>query len=366
MSAGDRRKAAKQISWEAILMSLEDGVVVVDLSGNVRFMNQAAEALTEISSSQAVGAPAARLFRHNLWVLELLREERSSGGRTRTEGTLVTPWGRQIPISLTLSPLEDSTGRTQGTILALRDQTYRRVLEEDLARAERLSVIGSVAAGLAHEIKNPLGGIKGAAQLLRREAASHPPLAEYAELITREADRVNRLLEQLLDLSRPVELQLEALNVHELLDQVLRLEQQARPRGRVTITRRFDPSLPPVRGDRNRLTQVFLNLVKNALEALDAGGELTVSTRLETDFHIREAGKKPERLIWVEFRDTGPGIRPEDLPRIFEPFYTTKNHGSGLGLAISERIVREHGGLIRVESQPGQGASFRVALPVAS
>lgn len=354
------------ISWENILTSLEDGVIVVDERGKISFFNQAAEMLTGHSASQALEQPCARLFKKNSWLLEMLKKSQPPRhGSLRGEGDLVTPWGRQVPVSLTVSPLQGQHGRFSGSILLLRDLTRRKEMEEDLKRADRLALLGTLAAGLAHEIKNPLGGIKGAAQLLRREADRIPAIAQYTDIMIREADRVNLLIEQLLDLSRPATLNLAAVNIHEILDDVLLLEKQAVEEQRVALTKNYDPSLPPIRGDRAQLTQVFLNLVRNALQAMRGQGRLTVTTRIATDFHIREPGGARTNFIWVEVEDDGPGIREEDLPHIFSPFFTTKNNGTGLGLAISYRIIKEHGGLIRVESLEGKGATFKVSLLVA-
>jgi two-component system nitrogen regulation sensor histidine kinase GlnL len=261
--------------------------------------------------------------------------------------------------------LQDGYGRPLGSILLLRDQTHRKELEEDLKRSDRLATLGTLAAGLAHEIKNPLAGIRGAAQLLRRSLVRDSSLVEYTDIMIREVDRVSFLIEQLLDLSRPARLNLTSLNIHELLDDVLLLERETVEEGKITLRKQFDPSLPLIRGDRSQLTQVFLNLVKNALQAMDGRGCLTITTRIETDFHIRERGRKQGKFIWVEIEDNGPGIKGEDLSHIFSPFFTTKNNGTGLGLAISYRIIKEHGGLIRVESREGEGTIFRVSLLVA-
>jgi two-component system nitrogen regulation sensor histidine kinase GlnL len=160
-------------------------------------------------------------------------------------------------------------------------------------------------------------------------------------------------------------LTLAPINIHEILDDVLLLEGQTVSDKDIAIKKIFDPSLPPIRGDRVRLTQVFLNLVKNAFQAMTRGRVLTVTTRLETDFHIREQGTARNRLIWIDIADEGSGIREQDLPHIFSPFFTTKNNGTGLGLATSYAIVKEHGGLIRVESVEGKGTTFKVSLVVA-
>ena len=225
--------------------------------------------------------------------------------------------------------------------------------------------MGTLAAGLAHEIRNPLGGIKGAAQLLRRSADADPSVREFTGIMIREVDRVNQLIEQLLNLSRPAQLTLAPVNIHEVLEEVLLLEGQTVGDKELHVRKRFDPSLPPIRGDRAQLTQVFLNLVKNAFHAMDSGGVLTVTTRVETDYHIREHGTAPNRFIWVDLADEGRGIGEEDLPHIFSPFFSTKINGTGLGLATSYRIIREHGGSIRVESTVGKGSTFRVSLVVA-
>jgi len=225
-------------------------------------------------------------------------------------------------------------------------------------------MLGTLAAGLAHEIKNPLGGIRGAAQLLKREFGQETSVATYTEIMIREADRVNQLIDQLLHLSHPGTLDLTGLNIHEILDSVILLEAQTVPEGKVRVKKNYDPSIPPVYGDRNKLMQLFLNLVQNAYQAINGKGHLTITTRVETGFHIREQGKERKRFIWVDIEDDGPGIETEILPHIFSPFFTTKNNGTGLGLAICYRIVEEHGGLIRVENQTPKGSIFKVLLQV--
>jgi two-component system nitrogen regulation sensor histidine kinase GlnL len=355
-----------QISWEQILNNVEDGVIAVDQNGAIVFFNEAAEVLTELSSAQALREPFARLFKREPWLIEIARKTCPPRQESaRGEGDLLTRWGRKAPVAVSASPLRNQEGLFQGTILLLRDIKHRKELEEDLKRADGLAMTGTLAAGLAHEIRNPLGGIKGAAQLLRRSLAAGSSLRDYTDIMIREVDRVNLLIEQLLDLSRPSELSLMPVNIHEILDDVLLLESQDKSGKQLEVKKRFDPSLPPIRGDRPRLTQVFLNLVKNAFQAMESGGALTITTRLETDYHIREQGSGRNRFIWVDVTDQGGGIRDGDLPHIFSPFFTTKNNGTGLGLAICYRIIKEHGGLVRVESAEGKGSTFKVALLVA-
>jgi two-component system nitrogen regulation sensor histidine kinase GlnL len=361
-----KKKTSSEISWQQILTSLEDGVITVDSGGRVIFFNEAAEALTEISAATARRKQVQQLFKHEPWILDLVKTTqppRQEGARG--EGELVTRWGRKTPVSISATPLQNHAGEFRGTILLLRNIKRRKELEDDLKQADRLALLGTLAAGLAHEIRNPLGGIKGAAQLLRRAVETDPALRAYTDIMIRESDRVNQLIEQLLDLSRPCRLNPAPVNIHEILDEVVLLESQNAPDKTVTVKKRFDPSLPAIWGDRAQLTQVFLNLVKNAYQAMDSGGSLVLATRLETDFHIRARGRSRSRFIWVDIQDDGGGISEENLPHIFSPFFTTKNSGTGLGLATCYRIISEHGGMIRVDSAPGKGTTFKVGLVVA-
>ncbi len=368
MKALGRSKQASisQISWEQIVANLEDGVITLDQDGKILFFNEAAEALTEISLSRARQQSLEQLFRREPWLINLVKKTQPPRQESaRGEGDFVTRWGHKTPVSLTVSPLQDEQGKYLGSILLFRDIKHRKELEEDLKRADRMAMTGTLAAGLAHEIRNPLGGIKGAAQLLRRSIEADSELCKYTDIMVREVDRVNQLIEQLLDLSRPAQLTLAPVNIHQILENVLLLESQTLGEKCITIKKNFDPSLPPIRGDQAQLTQVFLNLVKNAFQSMEGTGTLTLTTRLETDFHIHEPGARPNRFIWVDIVDEGVGIKEEDLPQIFSPFFTTRQNGTGLGLSICYRIIKEHGGLIRVESVEGKGTVFKVSLVVA-
>jgi two-component system nitrogen regulation sensor histidine kinase GlnL len=234
--------------------------------------------------------------------------------------------------------------------------------------------LGVVASGLAHEIKNPLAGIRGAAQLLQGRVRQDSSAVEYTTVMIREIDRLSGLLEQLLKLSAPPPLEARRVNVHKILTEVLLLERETlSPHQRIHT--RFDPSLPEVLGDEAQLAQVFRNLIKNALQALVGrrGGELTITTRMATNFHLLRSetqhangASRKGRVLAIDFADNGSGITPEHLSRLFTPFFTTKTKGTGLGLAVSQKIVAQHGGTIRAESDPGQGTVFHVYLPVAT
>lgn len=357
------RDVPAAVSWQDVLTSLEDAVLVVDRSRAVSFANQAAETLAGLSARTMLRRAAGDLFRANGWLLDMI--EKSLGpdeSTSRAENDFFRPHGKRAPVSALVSPLRDHDGAVAGSVLLLRDRTLRQAMEEDLRRSDRLALLGKLAAALAHEIKNPLGGIKGAAQLIRSEVAHDPSLVENTDIMIREVDRVDQLLDQLLDLARPVDLHPEPLNVHEVLEHVLRLEAHTAGAAAVRVRRSFDPSLPLILGDRGRLIQVFLNLVENALQAGPAC--MTVTTCMETDFSLRTDHSRHTRFVRVEIRDDGAGIDEADLPHVFSPFFTRKRRGTGLGLAVCDRTVEEHGGRLGVESRLGEGSAFRVSLPV--
>jgi two-component system, NtrC family, nitrogen regulation sensor histidine kinase GlnL len=360
-------------SWEHILASIEEGFIIIDQEERIAFFNPTAEHLTGLSHTQVWQHPYTEVFAANPWVTEIVQRTLVFGNsRTAAEGDIQSRARRTTPVRLTCSPIFNGGGTRLGLILVLHDLSHQRELAEEVQREDRLVHLGLVAAGLAHEIKNPLAGIRGAAQLLQGRVSNDQSAVEYTAVMIREIDRLSGLLGQLLQLAAGPRLELQQVNVHKVLTEVLLLEREAAPSGAKILTH-FDPSLPVVSGDEAQLAQVFRNLIKNGLQALVGcrGGMLTISTRMATDFHLvrleEQPGRKAARrgrFLSIDFADNGPGIPPERLPHLFTPFFTTKSRGTGLGLAVSQRIIAQHGGTIRVESTPGQGALFHVYLPV--
>jgi len=294
---------------------------------------------------------------------ELARATLQEGlARRRSEDRLCAR-GQEVSVSAACAPIHDEQGVVRGAVLVLHDLTLERALDSTTRRADRLVALGTVALGLAHEIRNPLGGIKGAAQLLRA-GLTDPAHVQATDIIIREVDRLDGLVEQLRSLGTPPRLQLAPQNIHRILNDVLSLQRQAPEWGSTSLRTEFDPSLPAVLGDRAQLTQVFLNLVKNAVEALAGQGELTVVTRIETRYHVRRRSHR-NQFLSVTIADDGPGVPEQAQSHLFSPFFTTKPRGTGLGLAVCHRIVSEHGGIIAYEPRPGGGARFRVTLPVS-
>jgi len=352
-----------QEHWLNVFESLDDGLVVIGQSGRVEFINEGAAQLTGLSSVQAVGQPASQVFASNRWLVELISTTRSSGVRNVSADAALLGRSRvERPIRAAATLLVNPRGEEIGALLTLHDLSYQRELESRSREADRLGQLEILLAGLAHEIKNPLSGMRGAAQLLAASTADPKRTKECTQIIVGEIDRLNALMAQLLDLTGPSRLERVPVNIHEVVDRVLAIE-AASANGKLHFIRRFDPSLPPVMGDAGRLTQVLLNLVRNAIQASAPGGTVTLTTRMETSYYLAGAHGR-EQFLSLDVSDQGPGIPDENLARIFSPFFTTKNGGTGLGLAISQRIVAEHGGVLRVKSEPGVGTIFTVTLPV--
>jgi two-component system, NtrC family, sensor histidine kinase HydH len=271
-------------------------------------------------------------------------------------------------------------------ILALRDERLREAYSSDeielfrgvaasigvtlqnsrvyelMKERDRLAALGQMAAGLAHEIRNPLGSIKGAAQYLQPigNQLGDGGTKEFLDIIVEEVNRLNKIVSQFLDYARPYRGDQTPLDVNDVVRKTLHLLEKEEERSKVEITTNLVEGLPPVRADAEQLRQVFLNLAINALQAMPAGGRLSVSTSLRRSTRRGAAAA----FLEVRFRDTGPGIPPGDMRNLFIPFFTTKEKGTGLGLPISQRIIENHGGTIEPRSQPGAGATFTVLLPV--
>ena len=348
-----------------VIDSVGEGVIVLDRDGNVTLMNPVAEEIAGVSRRISRGQPFSMLFKGETQLLEMAARSSSSGmSISDYENIVLKRGGRLTPLSVTVSPLLLSDGARAGTIVLLRDLTNIRELEEAVRKADRLSALGTLAAGLAHEIKNPLGGIRGAAQLLEMELAEDDELRECTGVVLKEVQRVNRIVEELLDLSSPRSLNLVGVNLHKILAHIVFLQQQATEGKNITFQRHLDPSIPPILADEGRLTQLFLNLIKNAVEAVSESGRVEISSRIVSEYSLTQKGERRSRMVAIEVADNGAGISPAAIEHLFTPFYTTKEKGTGLGLAICQKIVAEHRGMIRVDSEEGRGTTFTIMLPL--
>ncbi len=355
-----------------ILTGIADGVIVADADRRVLIWNRAAEEMTGINAADALGKNVRDLFSGNDAVVSQVDKTCSSGrSYSDYEAELSVKQGLPLPVGLVTTLLTDSSGLPRGVILTIRDQSGVRDLKERIRRSDRLAALGLIAAGIAHEIKNPLVGIRGAAQLMQSEVnegnttGDGKNLLEYTGVILKEADRLNNVLEGILDFTRLKSHKKERHNIHSILDRVLLLHEEQARRSEIVLSRQYDPSLPDIIGNQDQLVQVFLNIMKNAVEVMPGGGRLMVITRMSDFFTSVQTDGRKQHLMVVKVSDTGPGIAKEHLADIFAPFFTTKDRGVGLGLALSYQIIQEHQGTIRVESKEGEGTTFSVYLPLA-
>jgi PAS domain S-box-containing protein len=357
------------MNFEAVLAGLPDAVIAVDTEQRIVFWNAAAEVLTERSARRAEGRMLKDVFPGDASIVRRLAETLATGeSRSEAEALIERADRREVPVGLVTAALFGKDGTVGGAVAVLRDLSRIRQLEAEVRRGETLAAAGRMAVGLAHEIRNPLGAIRGAVQLLARELAAEPRLIEYTTVLTSEVDRVNRIIEMLLNLARPVPVRPVPLNLHQLLERVALLSEEGARARRVTLVRRYDPSLPPILGDEDRLVQVFHNLVRNAMDAMGSGGMLTLATRVSMNplfGRMDVGGGGPRAMVEAQVIDEGSGIPAAVRAKIFDPFFTTKDRGLGLGLAICHQILEQHRGAIHVDSREGRGTTVTCFLPIA-
>jgi two-component system nitrogen regulation sensor histidine kinase GlnL len=349
----------------ALLDSFSTPLLAIDRAGRVRLANPAAAQFWRQQPERMTEFTVARLFGAQSTVVaqleRTLREETTCAiDQVRfDQGEGLPPLYLRVQIDPVLQPNHPP----ELALIAFWDETQRE--RQTLADQEKRTMdsIALMVRRLAHELQNPLSGVKGATQLLSRHLKENPDLQEYSTVILRELDRLERLVRSLLIQGGEPPLQRGAFNLHELLDAVIWFHNNAGTG--IAVTRDYDPSLPDLLGDRDRLHQVFLNLLRNAAEASPPGGVVTVRTRMLGPWQGWEAlpGRTGIHFL-VEVEDAGAGIAEEDLPKLFTPLFTTKKTGHGLGLAICYQIVRAHQGQLRYRTSPAGGAVFSVILPL--
>jgi two-component system nitrogen regulation sensor histidine kinase GlnL len=359
---------AHPLDYEGLVSGLPDALVGVDTELRVILWNPAAEDLLGRSARRVLGRALKEVFAPETSLVRHLTDTLATG-ESRSESSAVVEGldGRPVHVSVVTAPLAGRSGAVTSAVAVVRDISRLRQLEAEVRRGETLAAAGQMAIGLAHEIRNPLSAIRGAAQLMQRELGDEARWGAYTSVLLKEVTRVNSIIEMLLDVGRPVTLRAVPLNVHQLLERVaLLLEGEAASR-RITFVRRYDPSLPPILADEDRIMQVFHNLVRNAIEAMPGGGRLTLVTRLSMNplFAKVDLGQGQRSMAEIQIADEGVGIPEATRAKLFTPFFTTKERGLGLGLALCHRIVDEHRGAIQVTSEPGRGTAMSCFLPIA-
>jgi two-component system nitrogen regulation sensor histidine kinase GlnL len=344
---------------QGILDTISTGIVALDGNLLVTALNAAGQALLESSEARCVGHHASKLVLHSEEWLGTMKQVLSSKSTRATRSVPLTLHsGQEIHVDVIITPATDNEGAFSLLVeLMAVDRLLRINRDESLLHTQETS--RAVIRGLAHETKNPLGGIRGAAQLLARELPNED-LAEYTRVIIREADRLRDLVDRLLGPNR--QLAPEPLNIHEILEHVRNLI-TAESDNRVTIVRDYDPSLPEFACDRAQLIQAVLNIMRNALQAAAEPEqcEIILRSRSQRQFTV---GTQLHRLVCrVDIIDNGPGIPADILPAVFAPMVTGRAHGTGLGLSIAQAIIHLHGGVLECDSRPGD-TRFTFYLPM--
>jgi two-component system sensor histidine kinase HydH len=336
---------------EQVVTSLPVGLIATGKDGHLAFFNGAAERITGLDLSRARGqAPETVLPRHFCDLKEALNR-----GETITDREMECRFtaDRIVPVSVSASEIINEEGQFVGQVFILRDLGEVRALQEEVRRTEKLAAIGGLAAGVAHEIRNPLSSIKGIASYYKSKFEDGTEDREMAGVMIEEVDRLSRVISELLEFARPATLNLKPSDVNQLLEHAVRLIQAEAAAKKVEIQLHLSSAPLQARVDPDRLTQCFLNLYLNALQAMEDGGRLTITSTVEAR----------GRAV-IDIQDTGPGIAAQDLGQIFDPYFTTKPKGTGLGLAIVHKIVEGHRGQIKVRSTTGQGTVFSLTLPL--
>jgi PAS domain S-box-containing protein len=342
---------------EQLLTTMGDGLLSIDMEGRVVTINPAARLMLGLPmDAPGQGLPVASLVPEALEFLTCLRELMLSPGPGQQREVPLDRNGSRCTILIGSSILADADGRPQECILTLHDVTELKELEGRVRQSERLAALGTLAAGMAHEIRNPLASIKTFVQLVPRKVDKPDFMEKFQRTVPREINRLNNLIEDLLELARIPKYHFEATDLVPLLEQTTELfEEDLRQRG-IQCRLNISGGALLAKVDGEHLIKVFRNLVNNALQAMATGGELTIEGRYD------ETGEEKEKGVVLVFQDTGCGISEDVLGNIFNPFFTTKDKGTGLGLAITHKVITEHGGAIDVASTVGEGTRFTVRL----
>ena len=336
---------------DTVVDHLPLGLLATDPRERLLTVNRTAEALLDMNASGIIGKTIKEALP------EQLGSHFSNLQAGRTHGPIEIDYtrndGKRISLELFSTRLNEQDGSDSGQVLLLRDLSEIRSLRQEIAKNQRLATVGRLAAGVAHEIRNPLSSIKGFATYFKERYADNAADTQTATIMIQEVERLNRVVSQLLDFARPVTIKRQEINVARFIAASLeRIEHQLKEKAIVVSTRIADDTLA-IYADADHLAQVLLNLYLNAIQAMEDGGQLTIIAEPESS-----------GMLLLQIRDTGSGIANEELAHIFDPYFTTKATGTGLGLAIAHNIITAHRGRISVDSRPGQGTTVTIALPL--
>ncbi len=345
---------------ESIIESIGSGIIITGINDVITYINKAGENILGYSKEEILGKPFSILG---------LREKQKEFNPfidhpdefdMRREGWIKRKDQAEFPVGFTINSHKNVRGEVIGKVIIFRDLTKVYKIQEEISRMDRLVSLGKLASGIAHEIRNPLAGIKTTAQALGEELSKDDPKREYLNRITREIDRLNELLKTFFSFAKPQTLNPTSCHIKEITNAIVPFLIREIAEKRIHFIENYHPMLPKIYVDKNQMHQAFLNLFLNAIQAMPDGGELKIEANPIT---INSSDGSKKGFVKIIISDTGKGIPPHILPKIFDPFFSTKPKGIGLGLSITYQIIKQHGGTIKVESQWGKGSSFTINLP---
>jgi PAS domain S-box-containing protein len=345
---------------ESIIQSIGSGIMITEMNDTITYVNRAGERILGYSKDELMGKPFGIFeLREKENVIHSLLDNPEDQD-TRREGWMRRKDRGEFPVGFTINNHLSIRGETIGRIVIFRDMTNVYKIQEEILRMDRLVSLGKLASGIAHELRNPLAGIKTTAQALGEEMSEDDSRREYLNRITKEIDRLNGLLKTFFSFAKPQKLNLAHCPITDIINEIIPFLMKEIADKKIRFIENYHPQLPKIKVDKNQMYQVFLNLFLNAIQAMPDGGEL----RIEVGPMISNPsdGLK-QNFIRIVISDTGRGIPPHIVPKIFDPFFTTKPKGIGLGLSIAYQIIKKHGGTIKVESKWERGTSFVIHLP---
>jgi two-component system sensor histidine kinase AtoS len=337
-----------------ILSSMTNGLITIDLEGKVITLNETAEQILGKGRNEMVGSPLEETLGDDLPLYRMMSETLRHGKGIFHSEMELKKEEAELWLTASTSLLTDGEGKKIGALCIFQDITEIKALEEKLRQADRLAALGTVSAGLAHEIKNPLSAIKTFVQLLPKKFESPSFMEKFNITVPREIDRINLLVEDLLELTRRRIRPMVNLDVNLLILQVIDLHGEEMAKRQILFEDHLDRTIPQIQGDSEKLYRAFSNMVINSIQAMPNGGRLVISSGPD----------QVSSLVKINFRDTGVGMDEETTKNLFNPFFTTKEKGAGLGMALSQKIIEDHRGTIEVMSGKGVGTTFVIYLPV--
>lgn len=361
----DTDLAELQTFYKNVAQSMSSGLLTTDLKGHITSFNRAAEDITGYLFEEVKGRTWYDIFnleeiKSVFSKLEMLRIPfRFEGGYARKDKI-------KLVLGITISSLKNESGETTGAIGIFQDLTKIKEMEDDIKKKEKLAMVGELAAGMAHEIRNPLASLSGSMQILKGESFLRGENKKLLEIALRETEKLNRIISDFLTYARPTPLNKKRCDINKLLgDTAILLRNSKEYLNKIKINTDLENGKLMAEADPNQMSQVFWNLSINAIQAMPDGGELMIISKRKARKGRGHSADSSKNYIEIAFKDTGNGIKPELKEKIFYPFFTTKDKGSGLGLAIVHRIIDEHKGEIKVESKISEGSKFIIHLPLA-